>query len=134
MPGVAPAAIQEAEHTARNIERALRGEPLLPFRYHDKGSLATIGRGRGIAQLGRFQLSGWIAWADLALHPHLLPDRVPEPVRRPLQWAWSYVTYDRGARLITGPLPRLTVAESTRSADAAESEVDADRMNNKPIP
>ena len=123
VPGVAPAALQEAEHTARNIERALRGDPLLPFHYHDKGSLATIGRGRGIAQLGRFQLWGWIAWMTwLFVHIFfLIGFRNRFAVL--FSWAWSYVTYDRGARLITGPLPRLTAAESPDPQMATESEI-----------
>jgi NADH:ubiquinone reductase (H+-translocating) len=123
VPGVAPAALQEAEHTARNIERALRGDPLLPFHYHDKGSLATIGRGRGIAQLGRFRLWGWIAWLTwLFVHIFfLIGFRNRFAVL--FSWAWSYVTYDRGARLITGPLPRLTVAESPDPQMATESEI-----------
>ena len=123
VPGVAPAALQEAEHTARNIERASRGEPLLPFHYHDKGSLATIGRGRGIAQIGRFQLWGWIAWVTwLFVHIFfLIGFRNRFAVL--FSWAWSYVTYDRGARLITGSLPRPTPAESPDPQMAAESEI-----------
>src|SRR6266404_4598390 len=62
VPGVAPAAIQEGNHTARNIERALGGQPLRPFHYWDKGSLATIGRARGVADLGRIHMSGFLAW------------------------------------------------------------------------
>ena len=111
VPGVAPAAIQEAEHAARNIERALRGDPLLPFHYHDKGSLATIGRGRGIAQLGRFKLSGWIAWLTWLFIHILFLIGFRNRFAVLFSWAWSYVTYDRGARLITGPLPRFGGAE-----------------------
>jgi NADH dehydrogenase len=115
VPGVAPAALQEAEHTARNIARALRGDPLLPFHYHDKGSLATIGRARGIAQLGQFRLWGPIAWMTwLFVHIFfLIGFRNRFAVL--FSWAWSYVTYDRGARLITGPLPRLTEPASPES-------------------
>jgi NADH dehydrogenase len=107
VPGVAPAAIQEAGHTARNIERALRGEPLLPFHYHDKGSLATIGRAAGIAQIGRIKLSGWIAWVTwLLIHIFFLIG-FRNRFLVMFSWAWSYFTYDRGARLITGPPPDL---------------------------
>src|SRR4051794_39604605 len=62
VPGVAPAAMQEARHAARNIVRTLRGQPRLPFRYVDKGSLATIGRAAAVADFGRLKLSGLLAW------------------------------------------------------------------------
>ncbi|MDR3634622.1 MAG: NAD(P)/FAD-dependent oxidoreductase [Isosphaeraceae bacterium] len=103
VPGVAPAAIQEARHAARNVVRSLRGQPRLPFRYRDKGSLATIGRAAGIAQIGRVRLSGLVAWlAWLFIHILFLIG-FRNRVFVLFSWAWSYVTYDRGARLITGP-------------------------------
>lgn len=110
VPGVAPAAMQEATHAARNILRTLGGQPREPFRYRDKGSLATIGRAAGVADFGRIKLSGVIAWmAWLFIHLVFLigfRNRVLVMV----SWAWSYFTYDRGARLITGPLPRREAA------------------------
>jgi NADH dehydrogenase len=102
IPGVAPAAIQEGEHAARNILRALRGEPLAPFRYRDKGSLATIGRAAAVAEIGRFELTGVLAWlAWLAIHIFFLIGFRNRAIVL-FQWAWAYLTYDRGARLITG--------------------------------
>ena len=106
VPGVAPAAVQAARHTAQNILRALRGEPLLPFRYRNKGMLATIGRSAAVADLGKLKLSGPLAWlAWLLLHLFFLVG-----FRNRLfvlfQWMWSFISYDRGARLITGPLQR----------------------------
>jgi NADH dehydrogenase len=69
VPGVAPAAIQMGVHAAANIRRALAGLPLAPFRYRDKGSLATIGRSRAVAVIGRCRLSGFVAWlAWLGIH------------------------------------------------------------------
>jgi NADH dehydrogenase len=107
VPGVAPAAIQEALHTARNIMRSLEGEPRLPFRYRDKGSLATIGRAAGVADFGRLKLSGFIAWiAWLTIHIFFLIGFRNRFVVL-FEWAWSYLTYERGARLITGVTPRL---------------------------
>ncbi len=103
VPGVSPAAMQEGAHAARNILRALRGEPYAPFRYRDKGSFATIGRGAAVGRLrGGLHMSGLPAWAAwLVIHIFYLIG-----FRRRLlvliQWAWSYVTYRRGARLITG--------------------------------
>ena len=102
VPGVAPAAIQEGTHTAKNIARILNGQPTLPFRYWDKGSLATIGRAAGVADFGRLRLSGFIAWAAwLAVHIFFLIG-FRNRVLVILQWAWAYLTYQRGARLITG--------------------------------
>lgn len=101
VPGVAPAAIQEGIHTARNIERALDGQPLRAFHYRDKGSLATIGRAAAVAEVGRVHLSGVVAWmAWLCIHIfYLIGFRNRLLVL--LQWAWAYVTFQRGARLIT---------------------------------
>jgi NADH dehydrogenase len=98
--------MQMAAHTAGNIRRSLRGLPREPFHYRDKGSLATIGRAAAVADLGRLKLSGfpaWLAWLFIHLF-FLIGFRNRYLVL--VQWAWSYVTYDRGARLITGPLPR----------------------------
>jgi NADH:ubiquinone reductase (H+-translocating) len=106
VPGVAPAAVQEAEHTAKNILRALRSEPLLPFRYRNKGSLATVGRSAAVADFGWLKLSGPLAWlAWLGLHLMFLVG-FRNRVLVLFQWLWSFVSYDRGARLITGPLRR----------------------------
>jgi NADH dehydrogenase len=103
VPGVSPAAIQMARHAAANIERAARGESLLPFRYLDKGSFATIGRGAAVGDVfGKLQLSGFPAWAAwLLIHIFFLIG-FRNRVLVLLQWAYSYLTYRRGARLITG--------------------------------
>lgn len=113
VPGVAPAAIQEGRHVARNIQRALRGEPRLPFRYRDRGSLATIGRAAAVADFGRIKLSGLIAWlAWLLIHIFFLIGFRNRFVVLS-EWAWSYLTYERGARLITGDTPRLVEPPAT---------------------
>jgi len=107
VPGVAPAAIQEGIHTAKNVVRLLNDQPTLPFHYHDKGSLATIGRAAGVADFGRVKLSGFIAWAAwLAVHIFFLIG-FRNRVLVILQWAWAYLTYQRGARLITGKVEPL---------------------------
>jgi len=59
---VAPAAVQSGRHAARNLRLALAGKPMLPFRYRDKGSLATVGRAAAVAQFGSLKLSGFLAW------------------------------------------------------------------------
>jgi len=102
VPGVAPAAIQEGIHTALNIERAVGGQPLRAFRYRDKGSLATIGRAAGVADFGKVHLGGFIAWfAWLTIHLFFLIG-FRNRFLVMTQWAWAYLTYERGARLITG--------------------------------
>jgi NADH dehydrogenase len=102
VPGVAPAAIQQGQHAARNIVRSLRGQPRRPFRYVDKGSLATIGRAAAVADLNVIKLSGWVAWmAWLCIHIFFLIGFRNRFIVL-FEWAWSYVSYDRGARLITG--------------------------------
>ena len=107
VPGVAPAAIQEGVHTAKNVARILQGQPTLPFRYRDKGSLATIGRAAGVADFGRIRLSGFIAWAAwLGIHIFFLIG-FRNRLLVILQWAWAYVTFQRGARLITGKVEPL---------------------------
>ena len=102
VPGVAQGGIQGGEHAAFNIERAIEGQPLRAFHYRDKGSLATIGRAAAVADLGRVKLSGFFAWAFwLALHIFFLIG-FRNRLLVFMQWAWAYVTYQRGARLITG--------------------------------
>jgi NADH dehydrogenase len=107
VPGVAPAAIQEGKHAARNIVRSLRGQPRQPFHYRDKGALATIGRAAAVADLNFVRLTGWVAWmAWLFIHIFFLIGFRNRFVVM-FEWAWSYFTYDRGARLITGRPRRL---------------------------
>ena len=102
VPGVAQGGIQGGEHAAFNIERAIEGQPLRAFHYHDRGSLATIGRAAAVADLGRVKLSGFLAWVFwLALHIFFLIG-FRNRLLVFMQWAWAYVTYQRGARLITG--------------------------------
>jgi NADH:quinone reductase (non-electrogenic) len=106
VPGVAPAAIQMGRHVARQIRRTLAGQPRQPFRYRDKGSFATIGRGKAVGELvGGVKLSGFLAWvAWLAIHIFFLIG-FRNRVLVLFQWAYSYVTFRRGARLITGAPP-----------------------------
>jgi NADH dehydrogenase len=106
VPGVAPAAMQEGAHAAGNILRAIASQPLEPFRYHDKGSLATIGRSAAVADLGKFKLSGTIAWLAWLFVHLLFLIGFRNRLLVMIEWAWSFVSYDRGARLITGPLRR----------------------------
>jgi NADH dehydrogenase len=102
VPGVAPAAIQEAKHAVRNIVASMSGREREPFHYVDKGSLATIGRAAAVADLGFAKLSGFIAWlAWFAIHIFFLIGFRNRFIVI-FQWAWSYFTFDRGSRLIHG--------------------------------
>jgi NADH dehydrogenase len=102
LPGVAPVAMQEGKATAHNIAGELAGKPRKDFHYVQKGNLATIGRAAGIAQFGTIHISGFIAWmAWLFIHIFFLIG-FRNRIIVLIQWAWSYLTYERGARLITG--------------------------------
>lgn len=102
LPGVAPAATQMGRFVARAVRATLAGQPRGTFRYVDKGNLATIGRSRAVADFGGVRLSGLVAWIGwLAIHILFLigfRNRLLVLV----QWFWSYVTYQRGTRLILG--------------------------------
>jgi NADH dehydrogenase len=108
VPGVAPAAIQEGTFAGKMLTRLTRGDATRSvFHYRDKGSLATIGRAAAIAQFPGFSLTGFPAWfAWLAVHIFFLIG-FRNRMLVMLQWAWAYITYQRGARLITGEVKPL---------------------------
>jgi NADH dehydrogenase len=100
VPGMAPAAIQQGRHAAKNICRAVEGRPSMPFRYRDRGMLATVGRSAAVAALGRFRFAGVLAWV-LWLVVHILwligfRNRLVVL----FEWTWAYLTYQRSARVI----------------------------------
>jgi NADH dehydrogenase len=102
LPGVSPVAMQQGRFVARQIGRSCEGAPRQRFKYLDKGSMATIGRSRAVAQVGKLQLSGFLAWlAWLTVHIFYLIDFRNRLVVL-LDWAWAYFAYRRGSRLITG--------------------------------
>jgi NADH:quinone reductase (non-electrogenic) len=102
LPGVAPVAKQQGEYVADLLGARARGKTLPPFRYRDAGSLATLGRKRAVAQLGRFKLSGFPAWLLWSLlHVYFLIGFRNRLVVA-MSWCWSYITFQRGTRLITG--------------------------------
>ncbi len=122
LPGLAPVALQQGRRVAKNIEAALDGKPRKPFKYVDKGIMATVGRASGIAQTGALRLSGMIGWlAWLFIHVlYLIGFRNRLLVM--LQWVWAWVTYGRGARLITGttPVPNSVLDRADRAASPAQ--------------
>lgn len=100
LPGLAPVAIQQGIATARNILDDLAGKPRRPFRYLDKGQMATIGRKKAVLQAGRIQFSGFFAWiAWLIVHIYYLIG-FKNRFFVFMNWAWAYLTLSRGARLI----------------------------------
>jgi len=102
LPGLAPVAIQEGRYVAKAIQQTLVGKPRKPFHYWDKGSLATIGRAAAVGEIGKLHISGFVAWlAWLFVHIYFLIG-FRNRLLVMIQWAWSYITYERGARLITG--------------------------------
>jgi NADH:quinone reductase (non-electrogenic) len=107
LPGVAQTAIQQGAYAARAIINRLKGRETPPFRYFDKGSMASVGHSTAVADLNWLRLSGWPAWL-IWLFVHLM--YIVQFRNRMLvlfQWGWMYFTHDRSARLITGedPLP-----------------------------
>jgi len=122
LPGVAPVAMQQGTCVARQIAADLARNPRTTFHYRDKGSLATIGRAAAIAQFGKVHISGFIAWlAWLFIHVLFLIGFRNRIVVM-FQWAWSYLTYERAARLITGEsrtiaVPSMEYAERARMRD-----------------
>jgi NADH dehydrogenase len=101
LPGICPVAIQMGHYAAKAIEGDLAGRPRRPFRYWDKGQLAVIGRGQAVADIWRLHFGGFIAWLIwIFVHIFFLIG-FRNRVLVLLQWGWSYITYRRGARLIT---------------------------------
>jgi NADH dehydrogenase len=102
LPGIAPVAIQQGQAVARAIELRGRGETAGRFNYKDKGTMATIGRSAAIAEIGRLRLAGFTAWLFwLFVHIMFLIGFRNRAVVM-FNWFWSYVSFQRGARLITG--------------------------------
>jgi len=108
VPGMAPAAIQEGRLAARNIIRTVAGEQRHSFRYRDRGVLAAIGRAAAVAEFGQLAFDGFFAWlAWLFVHIYYLVG-FRNRVLVLMQWAWVYLRFERGARLITGdPAPLI---------------------------
>jgi NADH:ubiquinone reductase (H+-translocating) len=156
LPGVAPVAMQQGDFVAKLIRREIEaslnasepGAPFLAycarkpalsepkggrfpgrpqFHYWDKGSLATIGRAAAVAQFGKIHISGFIAWLAWLFVHILFLIGFQNRLLVFIQWAWSYVTYERGARLITGnsDLPGWTSRPADSRLDRVHSEPNA---------
>jgi len=139
LPGVAPVAIQQGRFVAKLIREELESTAVgalsfsrtlreggdfairPPFHYWDKGSLATIGRAAAVAEFGKIHISGFIAWLAWLFVHILFLIGFRNRLLVFIQWAWSYVTYERGARLITGStyLPGWTADQRPPAATGA---------------
>lgn len=106
LPGTAPVAIQEGQWAAANIARMIEGGASTPFQYKDRGNMATIGRNKAVAEIRGLRLTGFLAWSAWAfIHVfNLIGFR--NRLNVSLHWIWSYLTYSRGARLITEERPK----------------------------
>jgi len=104
VPGVSPAAIQEAQHVASQLQEEIDGHDgaRRPFDYWDKGSMATIGRSAAVAKIGSLELTGWVAWMAWLMVHLLFLVGFRNRIAVLWQWTYSYFTYRRGARIITG--------------------------------
>ena len=115
LPGVAPVAMQQGHYVAEVIRHRLRGQTLPLFQYHDRGSMAIVGRAEAVADVSGWRFSGLLAWLAW-LFIHLI--QLVEFENRFLvliQWAWNYFTRNRSARLITGELPSSQVSQGRKS-------------------
>jgi NADH dehydrogenase len=102
VPGVSPAAMQAGRHAAKNIERQLKGEQPVAWKYFDKGSMATIGRDKAVAQVAGMKFGGHLAWAAWVFVHLIFLIGFRNRAAVFLQWIWAYFSYGKGARLITG--------------------------------
>jgi len=128
LPGIAPVAKQQGRYVAELLKARAAGRDLPPFRYRDFGTLATIGRKRAVAQIGKIKLSGFSAWLLWSLaHIYFLIGFRNRLVVG-LNWAWNYLTFQRGTRLITGasgarledmPMPTQAPAAKTAVRNSA---------------
>ncbi|MGA6826935.1 NAD(P)/FAD-dependent oxidoreductase [Nitrospira sp. NS4] len=118
LPGLAPVAVQQGRHAAQNVLRLCQGLSTVPFRYRERGTLATIGRAAAVAQFGSLKLSGalaWIIWSSVHIFV-LIGFR--NRVRVFLEWVWAYVTRQRSARLITGHHERSGEPRPKKTGDS----------------
>ncbi|WP_069659823.1 NAD(P)/FAD-dependent oxidoreductase [Arcticibacter eurypsychrophilus] len=114
-PGVAPVAMQQGRLLSKNLIRLLNKEQLVPFKYKNKGSMATIGRNRAVVDIGKIHFQGIFAWF-VWMFVHLMSlvgyrNRIIVLVN----WVWSYFSYDRGSRLIIRPFNRESMTEKTNN-------------------
>jgi NADH:ubiquinone reductase (H+-translocating) len=112
VPGVSPAAMQEGRHVAKivadEIDLGVGRSPRPPFKYWDKGTMATIGRSKAVAEVGRFKFSGLLAWLTWLFVHLVFLIGFRNKIFVLLQWAYSYFAYKRAARIIVTSPPEIT--------------------------
>ena len=118
LPGVAQVAMQQGAYIAKLIQKQLRGETVPPFRYFDKGNLAVIGRAAAVAQIGPLHISGFLAWITWVFVHLMYLVEFSNRILVFVHWGFLYLTFNRGARLITGG---EGVAEESRMEEAAKA-------------
>ena len=122
LPGVAPVAKQQGQYVADLLVARAQGNAMPPFRYRDFGAMATIGRKRAVAQIGGFKLSGLLAWVLWSVaHVYFLIG-FRNRLAVATSWAWNYLTFQRGTRLITG-ISGSRMEEMEREGDLPEARV-----------
>ena len=121
VPGLSPAAIQGGEHAAKNILGDLRGNPRKAFRYVNRGTIATIGKNKAIAEFGNWHFSGFVAWLMWAFVHIVLMVNFRNRLAVLSEWVWAYFTRERSARLITGNAAELSRLEKPNEKAIAEN-------------
>ena len=120
LPGICPVAIQMGEYAARTIVGDIEGRPRRAFHYWDKGQLAVIGRGRAVADIWKLHFAGFLAWLIWTFVHIFFLIGFRNRVMVMIQWAWSYLTFGRGARLITvDTVPPTAVPKAGSTARAS---------------
>jgi NADH dehydrogenase len=120
-PGVAQVAIQQGQQVAKNLAHIIKGEPTQPFKYNDKGSLATIGRNKAVADLGKIKFQGFFAWL-IWMFVHLVSLLgFRNKVIVFINWIGSYINYNGGTRLIIRRFVRKEVPEDAKNLPLTES-------------
>jgi NADH dehydrogenase len=120
LPGLAPVAVQEGRHVGETIRRRLAGRAPAPFRYRSYGQLATIGRKAAVAQFGRVHLAGWPAWLLWSIAHVCFLVGFRNRIAVAASWIWSYMTFERGSRLITGTTTGPAVRYTALTSPGAE--------------
>ncbi|HEX7959018.1 MAG TPA: FAD-dependent oxidoreductase, partial [Terriglobales bacterium] len=120
LAGVAPVAIQMGKYVAATIKRDVQNKPRKPFHYWDKGTMATIGRSKAIAQIGKIHLSGLIAWMAWLFVHILFLIGFRNRLAVLTEWVWAYFSFGRGARLITGSQELIGWREAEAEKQVAE--------------
>lgn len=117
LPGVAPVAMQQGRYVAATIKQRVTGQPVQVFHYHDKGSMATVGRSFAIVKLGPLQIGGFFAWITwMAVHIMYLIG-FENRIIVMMQWAWAFLTFQRRARLITHMNPFMQPVELSQAPE-----------------